>query len=190
MTEKIYKVICSLADEPGRLFTVDLQYEAGVPYAVLEWEGDVPSSRVRLDSAFLHKDKSGIADFSYERPIVPPDTKPDPPTDDDIDRKLSDRAIKFLRDSWGDVCECPYCRSTKWIVPGFIFELRARRTHSSGSQVVTFPLTPVSCEKCGQTVLVNAIRAELVGPLPETNQPAIYAPAEKQDSTGKGAENE
>jgi hypothetical protein len=57
-------------------YVSDLQYDEGIPYAVLEWlmtpEGEVPSLRVPLDPKYLHKGSFGKADYIYEFPVVWP----------------------------------------------------------------------------------------------------------------------
>ncbi len=82
MTEKIYKVFHTLGKN-GKyaVYTSDLQYDEGIPYAVLEWlnthEGEIPSVRVPLDPKYLHKLKSkvGKADYCYEMPLDWPEKK-------------------------------------------------------------------------------------------------------------------
>ena len=67
---------------------------------------------------------------------------------------------KFLQNvntKWGNR-PCPMCNSSGWNVSDNIFELR----EFHGGNVVfgngpIIPVIPVSCNNCGNTVLVNAI---------------------------------
>lgn len=66
---------------------------------------------------------------------------------------------KFLSELnmlWEDK-HCPYCGG-KWIVSDKIFELRE---YQDGNLVIggvpIQPVVPVTCEKCGNTVLINPL---------------------------------
>lgn len=72
------------------------------------------------------------------------------------------KLIKFLKDKWGSV-ECPLCHSNRWTVQNRVFELR--EFHRGGMVIGSGPIVPVvpiTCENCGNTVLVNAIIAGVV----------------------------
>ena len=76
MEDKIYKVWHTL-EKGGKTIghhITDLQFDGGIPYAVLEWlnthEGEVPSVRVPLDPKYLHQSKSEGYDYVYEFPVV------------------------------------------------------------------------------------------------------------------------
>jgi predicted RNA-binding Zn-ribbon protein involved in translation (DUF1610 family) len=66
--------------------------------------------------------------------------------------------IQWLQDKWVTL-ECPYCSSTAWEV-GSPFVLRT-------TTAVLTPHFPVMCSNCGNTVLVNAVRAGLMPEPPD-----------------------
>lgn len=64
---------------------------------------------------------------------------------------------KLQNPSWG--CACPVCKSAQWNVSDTIFELRE---FNSGSLVVSdqnpiYPVIPMTCTNCGNTIFLNAI---------------------------------
>src|SRR4051794_9450387 len=68
-------------------------------------------------------------------------------------------AIAWIVEKWPVPRECPHCHTTEWEV-GTPFELR------TGGDASLTPHFPVMCSNCGNTVLINAVRAGLV-PEPE-----------------------
>ena len=71
--------------------------------------------------------------------------------------------IEHLKKHWGEDRKCPFCGNTGWSVSNVICELRQhQRTFSAKATDGTiFPVIPVTCIKCGNTVLINAIIANL-----------------------------
>jgi predicted RNA-binding Zn-ribbon protein involved in translation (DUF1610 family) len=61
--------------------------------------------------------------------------------------------IQWLQEKWVTL-RCPYCDSTAWEV-GSPFVLRT-------TTAVLTPHFPVMCSNCGNTVLINAVRAGLM----------------------------
>ncbi|AKH10535.1 hypothetical protein OEA30_005248 [Escherichia coli] len=69
----------------------------------------------------------------------------------------SDQIIKYLSEKWGG-SKCPLCKKGRWNVSDKIFELRE---FHEGNVVIgagpIVPIIPVTCDNCGNVVLVNAI---------------------------------
>ncbi len=65
-----------------------------------------------------------------------------------------DQAVRWLENKWGSQ-PCPYCQHIEWQV-GTPLEI------SVGAEETMSPAFPVMCGNCGQTTLVNAIRAGLI----------------------------
>jgi hypothetical protein len=69
--------------------------------------------------------------------------------------------IKHLTEKWAGR-PCAQCGVANWQVQDAVFELRQ---FSGGGLVVggtIIPVVPVTCANCGNTVLINAIRAGVV----------------------------
>lgn len=72
------------------------------------------------------------------------------------------RMIEYLREKWSGTRACPMCGSTSWDVQGSVFQLIQ---FNEGAMVIggpVIPVIPVTCNNCGNTVLVNAIKAGIV----------------------------
>jgi len=67
------------------------------------------------------------------------------------DRELR-AAIQWLASTWQEGKHCPYCDNPSWEVGTPVEIALADGTNMS-------PHVPVMCTKCGNTVLINAIRA-------------------------------
>jgi hypothetical protein len=76
------------------------------------------------------------------------------PLSEDQQRAVADAAIDWLRKKWGDHA-CPYCDHVQWEV-GSTLSVRLETGETMS------PAVPVMCGNCGQTTLVNAIRAGIV----------------------------
>lgn len=75
-----------------------------------------------------------------------------------------EKTIKFLNERWNGVA-CPLCGGTGWSVTDRSFELREfndGKLVMGGANASVIPLIPVTCEKCGNTVLINALVADLL----------------------------
>ena len=74
------------------------------------------------------------------------------------------KVIAFLNEKWQGR-PCPLCGSRKWSVQDSAYELRE---FHGGNLVIgggpIIPLIPVTCENCGYTALINAIKAGVVSP--------------------------
>ncbi|WPJ95406.1 hypothetical protein SH580_18460 [Coraliomargarita algicola] len=78
----------------------------------------------------------------------------------DIDSK---KVIAHLEEKWGKR-KCSQCDSSSWSVTSKIFELREHIEEGSSSVIegiAVFPVSPVTCRNCGNTILVNPISAGL-----------------------------
>jgi hypothetical protein len=76
--------------------------------------------------------------------------------------------IEFLKLKWKGK-PCPLCDVGQWGVAEDIFELRK---YAEGSLIVgnvpVIPIIPVTCNYCGNTVLVSAIVSKVLKPsIPE-----------------------
>ncbi|MBT5492061.1 hypothetical protein HOK00_07455 [bacterium] len=69
--------------------------------------------------------------------------------------------IKFLGEKW-KTTECPMCKDTSWSISENIFELRE---YSDGNLIIgnvpIVPIVPVTCNNCGNTIMINAIVANI-----------------------------
>lgn len=77
------------------------------------------------------------------------------------DSELFERAQAWLNEKWPDE-KCPMCGVKNWEVADLV-ELRPYSGTSSFVLGGVHPLLPVVCTNCGNTVLVNAVVAGLLG---------------------------
>jgi hypothetical protein len=74
----------------------------------------------------------------------------------------SEKLINHLKEKWGGQ-KCPLCLHGEWSVQDNAYELRE---FHGGSMVIggsaLIPVVPVTCNNCGNTVLINGIIAGLV----------------------------
>jgi RNase P subunit RPR2 len=72
------------------------------------------------------------------------------------------KLVMHLKDKWKGR-PCQMCGIGNWNVSDSIFELRE---YNNGDLIVgggpIMPVVPVTCDNCGNTVFVNAIRAGLI----------------------------
>ena len=72
-------------------------------------------------------------------------------------KPVVDQMIEHLRQTWGER-SCLWCQGDDWSVGDDVFELRK---YAGGGLMVggapVVPVVPVTCNKCGNTVLINAI---------------------------------
>lgn len=76
----------------------------------------------------------------------------------------SQKVINFLNERWKGVL-CPYCHGNEWNVQDKVFEVREFNNgdmYVGGPNAAIVPIIPVTCSKCGHTVLVNALIAGVV----------------------------
>ncbi len=91
--------------------------------------------------------------------------------------KDRNKFLEFLKEKWQGR-PCPMCQVGNWSVQEKIFELR--EFHGGGLQLVAgspiLPIIPITCDNCGNTILVNAIVSRVVEPGKESAKP------EKEDN--------
>ncbi|MBI1303247.1 MAG: hypothetical protein GC172_05615 [Phycisphaera sp.] len=76
------------------------------------------------------------------------------------------KVISFLNEKWQGR-PCPLCGNRRWSVQDAAFELRQFHGGNfvlGGGAII--PLVPVTCENCGYTALINAIKAGVVSAAP------------------------
>ena len=74
------------------------------------------------------------------------------------------KTIEFLNTRWNGAA-CPLCGGTEWTVTDKSFELREFNNGNlvlGGAKSSIVPVIPVTCSKCGNTVFINAIVANLL----------------------------
>lgn len=75
-----------------------------------------------------------------------------------------EKLIKFINNKWRNQL-CPMCGQRVWNVSDKIFEIRE---FNDGNMVIggpdssIMPVIPITCNNCGNTILINALVAELV----------------------------
>lgn len=67
---------------------------------------------------------------------------------------LSEKAIKHIKDKWV-THDCGLCNKNDWDISDDIFKLYR-------DDMATMPFVTVICTNCGNTVLINAIVAEII----------------------------
>ncbi len=76
----------------------------------------------------------------------------------------SEKLVKHLKEKWNGR-SCPMCQTGNWTISDTIFEIRE---FNQGSVVIgagpLIPVIPVTCENCGNTLFINAIKAGIVDP--------------------------
>lgn len=68
--------------------------------------------------------------------------------------------VEFLNDKWRDA-NCPLCGGSEWSVSDGIFELRGFNDGKIGGSEI-FPVIPVTCNRCGNTVFISALASGLM----------------------------
>lgn len=57
---------------------------------------------------------------------------------------------------------CPICMGIAWEITGTIFELREFQDGALAISGRVYPVVPVSCLQCGNTIFFNAIRLGII----------------------------
>jgi hypothetical protein len=72
----------------------------------------------------------------------------------------TEKALRHLNEKWGQK-NCPMCGINNWNVSDKIFELREFNNGNLvvGKESTIFPVFPVSCNNCGNSIFVNALIA-------------------------------
>lgn len=74
-----------------------------------------------------------------------------------------DKLLTELENKWGNKF-CPMCNKGSWVISDKIFELREYKDGDfiigGGSQIQ--PVVPITCEVCGNTIMVNPLVLDCV----------------------------
>ena len=74
--------------------------------------------------------------------------------------------LDHLKDKWKEN-PCPMCGHKNWSISGKIFEMREFSGGDfflGGGPII--PIAPVTCENCGNTVMINALKPNLMKEIP------------------------
>lgn len=71
--------------------------------------------------------------------------------------------INYLNEKWKNV-SCPLCKKGPWGISDSTFELREFHGGNMviGGQSSILPVVPVTCNNCGNTVLISALKAGVI----------------------------
>lgn len=74
-----------------------------------------------------------------------------------IEQKRLDKYIKNLH-----VSNCPICGKSDWSMTDRVFEVSelTNKISRTGNNVI--PIVPITCDNCGNTYFINALRAGLI----------------------------
>lgn len=77
----------------------------------------------------------------------------------------NEKLASFIKSNWkSSTCFC--CRSNNWNVAQEVFQVTE---FSQGNFIIggpVIPLIPITCNQCGNTILLNALVAGIVSPNP------------------------
>lgn len=77
-----------------------------------------------------------------------------------------ERFLQFLQEKWEQQI-CPLCQHNEWTISENIYELREYRGKNGylldgKIPVPIVPLIPITCDYCGNTILINALLAGVI----------------------------
>lgn len=72
--------------------------------------------------------------------------------------------------SFGSPPICPICKSNTWAISDSLFEIREFHEGKLKIGGNIYPLVPLTCSKCGNTYLLNAVILELLDPQKKEEQ--------------------
>ena len=76
----------------------------------------------------------------------------------------SEKLVSHLKEKWKGQ-NCTMCKTGNWTVSDTIFEIRE---YNDGNLILgagpLVPIVPITCDNCGNTLFINAIKAGLVDP--------------------------
>jgi hypothetical protein len=69
-----------------------------------------------------------------------------------------------ISENWKSPAECQVCKKNSWNISNFVYELRE---FSNGNLVIggssgIFPVCPVTCNSCGNTIFINPLIAGII----------------------------
>ena len=80
-----------------------------------------------------------------------------------LSKEQTQKALAFLESVWPDPKTCPVCRNTSWNLLEMVFELReTEATDQEAEQETAIPLVAIMCKSCGNTLLFNALAADIL----------------------------
>jgi len=68
----------------------------------------------------------------------------------------TEKLIRHLEEKWGEDKPCPMCGGKNWLVGDIVYNVRG----ISGNNDMIFPILPVMCQKCGNTIFINELFLE------------------------------
>lgn len=80
-----------------------------------------------------------------------------------MERLDTQKIIKHLNAKWGKR-KCPMCGAETWRISDNTYELREFKKGALVAGGTIVPLILITCSNCGNSVLVNAIVANIVKP--------------------------
>jgi hypothetical protein len=89
-----------------------------------------------------------------------------------LSQEQQEKIRQAVREKWGEPPPpCSMCGSRSWEIAGQIFELREFQQGAlvAGGAQTLYPVVPILCGNCGNTIFLNAIKAGLLShnPVPE-----------------------
>ena len=76
----------------------------------------------------------------------------------------------FVQSKWKPPYTCSCCGANNWNITQEVYQLT---TFAGGAMIVggpIVPLAPVTCNNCGNTILLNALIAGIVDPQPKKEE--------------------
>ncbi|MFP6583795.1 MAG: hypothetical protein VCD00_14745 [Candidatus Hydrogenedentota bacterium] len=70
--------------------------------------------------------------------------------------------VRQIRKNWIHEASCPLCGRHDWAVQHELYELRQHNGNNVIGGETVIPIVPVTCKKCGNTVMINGIIAGVV----------------------------
>ena len=85
----------------------------------------------------------------------------------------------WLNQKWVGPKICPICGKNNWAIGDRLMEMREFRWGAIMYQGQSFPVATVVCTECGNTILINAMVADLLKKDADRKMPAII-PVQEQ----------
>ncbi len=76
------------------------------------------------------------------------------------------KIITYLEDKWKGR-KCPMCNSNHWVISDIIYELREFRGGNLNAGSPLYPVIPIICDNCGNTIFINALKAGALPTFPQ-----------------------
>ena len=82
-------------------------------------------------------------------------------------KDIFEKTANHLREKWGSVRPCPMCGGQQWFIDSKVMGLVNLDDNGNINLASVFPVVPVSCSKCHNTVLISGIFSGIVPSQPE-----------------------